>query len=51
MNLPRSTYYHKSKIETDDQDLIAEIEAIIEEYLRLRIPPGDPGTAPPGKTG
>ena len=32
MNLPRSTYYHKSKIETDDQDLIAEIEAIIEEF-------------------
>jgi len=32
MNLPRSTYYRKSKIETDDQGLIAEIEAIIEEF-------------------
>jgi putative transposase len=32
MNLPRSTYYHKPTIEADDQDLIAEIEAIIEEF-------------------
>ena len=46
MNLPRSTYYHKSKIETDDQDLIAEIEAIIEEFSGYGYMPGDPGTAP-----
>ena len=32
MKLPRSTYYHKPKIETDDPELIAEIEAIIEEF-------------------
>ena len=32
MNLPRSTYYHKPKIETDDQDLVNEIETIIEEF-------------------
>lgn len=32
MNLPRSTYYHKPKAPSDDQDLIAEIEAIIEEF-------------------
>jgi putative transposase len=32
MNLPRSTYYHKPKAETDDQDLINSIEAIIEEF-------------------
>ena len=32
MNLPRSTYYHKPKADTDDQELIVEIEAIIEEF-------------------
>jgi len=32
MNLPRSTYYHKPKADTDDQGLIAEIETIIEEF-------------------
>jgi putative transposase len=32
MNLPRSTYYHKPKVEADDQDLITSIEAIIEEF-------------------
>jgi putative transposase len=32
MNLPRSTYYHKPKVEADDQDLINSIEAIIEEF-------------------
>ena len=32
MNLPRSTYYHKPRIVADDQDLVAEIEAIIEEF-------------------
>ena len=33
MNLPRSTYYHKSKNEPcDEPDLIERIEAIIEEY-------------------
>ncbi len=32
MNLPRSTYYHKPKIEADDQDLVNEIEVIIEEF-------------------
>jgi putative transposase len=32
MNLPRSTYYHKPKVQTDDQDLINGIETIIEEF-------------------
>jgi putative transposase len=33
MNLPRSTYYHKSKSTAEDNSgLIAEIEAIIEEF-------------------
>jgi len=32
MNLPRSTYYHKPKADTDVQGLITEIEAIIEEF-------------------
>ncbi len=32
MNLPRSTYYHRPKAEADDQDLVAEIEVIIEEF-------------------
>jgi putative transposase len=32
MNLPRSTYYHRPKAKTDDQDLIRCIEAIIEEF-------------------
>jgi putative transposase len=32
MNMSRSTYYHKPKAETDDQDLITCIEAIIEEF-------------------
>lgn len=31
MNLSRSTYYHKPKIEADDQNLVQEIETIIEE--------------------
>lgn len=32
MSLPRSTYYHKPKVQTDDQNLINGIEAIIEEF-------------------
>jgi len=33
MNLPRSTYYHQTKsISGDDSELIARIEAIIEEF-------------------
>jgi len=33
MNLPRSTYYHKPKNDSaDDQNLIHRIEAIIEEF-------------------
>jgi putative transposase len=32
MNLPRSTYYHKPKVASDDQDLINDIESIIEEF-------------------
>jgi putative transposase len=33
MNLPRSTYYHQSKNNSgDDSELIARIEAIIEEF-------------------
>ena len=33
MNLPRSTYYHQSKNHSgDDSELIARIEAIIEEF-------------------
>lgn len=32
MNLPHSTYYHKPKVVPDDQDLIANIEVIIEEF-------------------
>jgi TusA-related sulfurtransferase len=32
MNLPRSTYYHKPRIVADDQALIDDIEAIIEEF-------------------
>jgi transposase InsO family protein len=33
MNLPRSTYYHKSKSDSDDDlELIAHVEAIIEEF-------------------
>jgi putative transposase len=33
MNLPRSTYYHQSKNHSgDDSELIAQIEAIIEEF-------------------
>ena len=33
MNLPRSTYYHPSKNHSgDDSELIARIEAIIEEF-------------------
>jgi len=33
MNLPRSTYYHRSKNHSgDDSELIAQIEAIIEEF-------------------
>lgn len=32
MNLPRSTYYHKPKVASDDPDLISSIEAIIEAF-------------------
>jgi putative transposase len=33
MNLPRSTYYHQSKNHSvDDGELIAQIEAIIEDF-------------------
>jgi putative transposase len=33
MNLPRSTYYHKSKnLSVNDSEIIARIEAIIEEF-------------------
>ena len=33
MNLPRSTYYHQSKNSSgDDSELIAQIEAIIEDF-------------------
>ena len=33
MNLPRSTYYHQSKNHSgDDSELIAQIEAIIEDF-------------------
>jgi putative transposase len=32
MNLPRSTYYHQSKVETDAQEFINSIEAIVETF-------------------
>jgi len=33
MNLPRSTYYHQSKNPSgNDSELLAQIEAIIEEF-------------------